>query len=240
MKNVTIIGQGNVATHLCIALAGRVDELINISSRELEDIPSDSDIYILAVSDNAIAEVAARMPKVDGIVAHTAGSVSMQVLMPYFSNVGVFYPLQTFTKGATIDYSHIPCFIEGSDSGVEGRLLGLASLFTSNLHKADSDTRQKLHLASVFACNFTNYLWSISQEILSTQGYGMEVLMPLIEVSISKLKYLSPADAQTGPARRGDTEVVNQHLQELNGTHYQKIYELLSEEIMQKYNSKGL
>ena len=114
--NITVIGTGNVASHLCVALAGTTDELYNISSRTLEDLPLDSDLYIIAVNDDAIPQVAAQMPKVKGVVTHTAGSVDMRVLSPYFDRIGVLYPLQTFTKGTDIDYSEIPVFIEGSDN----------------------------------------------------------------------------------------------------------------------------
>ncbi|MCM1319172.1 MAG: DUF2520 domain-containing protein [Muribaculaceae bacterium] len=232
MNKVCIIGSGNVATHLCIALAGKVDELINVSSRELEDLPMDSDIYLIAVSDSAIGKVADAMPRVDGIVAHTAGSVGIDVLKPYFKRVGVFYPLQTFTKGAYLDYSVIPVFVEASDKGSEGQLLGLASLFTTHLHKADSARRETLHLASVFACNFTNYLWTAADEILQREGLNLDVLMPLIDATVSKLKYMDPSEAQTGPASRGDTEVISRHEKALEGTKLHDIYHILSEAIL--------
>lgn len=232
MEKVTIIGQGNVATHLCIALAGKVEELINISSRELEDCPQDSDIYIIAVSDNAIKEVAEKMPEVSGIVAHTAGSVPMELLKTAKTNrYGVFYPLQTFTKGAHLDYSSIPVFVEGSDSRVEDELFALASLFTANVHKADSAKREKLHIASVFACNFTNFLWTISDSILEKEGLGINLLIPLIEASVDKLRYMSPMRAQTGPASRNDTDVMQRHESELSGSPYLEIYNLLSTSI---------
>jgi len=240
MKRVTIIGQGNVATHLCVALAGRVDELVNVSSREPEDIPADSDIYIIAVSDDAIATVAASMPGVGGIVAHTAGSVPMEVLRPYFKHIGVFYPLQTFTKGDTLDYSRIPVFVEGNDSTVQSQLLGLASMFTANLFTANSAQRGRIHLASVFASNFANCLWGIADDILRPQGYGVDVLLPLIEASANKLKYMTPAEAQTGPARRGDAKIIELHTRELAGTPYQTIYELLSETILKKYTNSNI
>ncbi|MCM1005847.1 MAG: DUF2520 domain-containing protein [Prevotella sp.] len=232
MNKITIIGTGNVATHLCIALAGKVDELINISSREPEEIPTDSDIYIIAVSDRAITEVASKMPGVAGVVAHTAGSVSIDVLKPYFDNIGVFYPLQTFTKGAYLDYSAIPMFIEGNNAATEGMLMGVASLFTSHLQKADSQQRRTLHLASVFACNFANCLWSITNDILRTEHLDFDVLLPLIDTSVSKLKYLDPEEAQTGPAARGDTQVIDIHLNLLKNPEYKQIYSLLSQSII--------
>lgn len=232
MNKVTIIGTGNVATHLCIALASKVDELINISSRELDDVPEDSDIYIIAVSDDAIVDVASSLPRLHGIVAHTSGSVPMDVLSPFFDNTGVFYPLQTFTKGAYLEYSAIPVFVEGSDVAVQGWLLGLASLFTTHLHKADSTRRRALHIAAVFACNFVNHMFEAADEILKENQLGIEVLMPLIEATVSKLKYMTPNEAQTGPAARKDTSVLQRHIRELDGTAWQEIYKLITDSII--------
>lgn len=233
MNKVTIIGQGNVAMHLCVALAGTVDELVNVSSRELEDLPLDSDIYIIAVSDNAIGEVVDRMPDVHGVVAHTAGSVGMDVVSRRFKDAGVFYPLQTFTKGAFLDYSVIPVFVEGTNTAVEGKLLGLASLFTTHLMKADSARRERLHIASVFACNFTNHLWKIADDILREDGMTLEVLMPLIEATVEKLRHLTPGEAQTGPASRGDTSVLARHAERLAHTEYLDIYNIISKAILE-------
>lgn len=238
MNRVTIIGQGNVATHLCVALAGMVDELVNVSSRELEDVPADSDIYLIAVSDSAIEEVVRRMPDVNGIVAHTAGSVGMDVVTSRFKDAGVFYPLQTFTKGVSLDYSCIPVFVEGTDSAVEGKLLGLASKFTTHLMKADSARRERLHIASVFACNFTNHLWEIADTLLREEGMTLEVLMPLIEATTDKLRHLSPREAQTGPAARGDTAVLNRHAEELKYTKYLEIYNILSKAILESNHER--
>lgn len=238
MNRVTIIGQGNVATHLCVALAGTVDELVNVSSREPEEIPADSDIYLIAVSDNAIEEVVGRMPDVKGIVAHTAGSVGMDVVSRRFKDAGVFYPLQTFTKGAFLDYSSIPVFVEGTDAAVEGKLLGLASMFTTHLMMADSARRERLHIASVFACNFTNHLWGIADAILREDGMTLEVLMPLIEATTDKLRYLSPREAQTGPAARGDTAVLKRHAEKLKDTRYLEIYNILSKAIFESNHER--
>lgn len=234
MNKVTVIGQGNVASHLCVALAGKVGELINVSSRELEDLTPDSDIYLIAVSDDAIGEVAAQMPDVAGIVAHTAGSVGLDILRGRFSRAGVFYPLQTFTKGSFLDYSEIPVFVEGTDSAVEGELLGLASMFTTHLMKADSRRRERLHIASVFACNFTNCLWGIADSLLKEDDLSIDVLIPLIGATVDKLRYMSPGKAQTGPASRGDTDVVNRHIARIENDTYKDIYKSLSKVILER------
>lgn len=235
MSSITIIGQGNVGTHLCVALSDAVDELISISSRTLEDLPLDSDAYLIAVSDDAIEEVAAHLPKLNGIVAHTSGSKSIDILSKYFNRYGVFYPLQTFTKYSDLNYSQIPVFIEGSDTAVTTELMRIASLFTSHIHRADSALRRRLHVSAVLACNYTNHLWYLADSLLQRDGLSLEILRPLIDATIEKLRYLSPADAQTGPAARGDMDTIQAHMEELANTTYGSIYKLLAESIL---NSK--
>ena len=228
---VSIIGQGNVGTHLCVVLAGVADEVITVNSRTLEDLPLNSDIYLIAVKDEAVASVAERLPELSGIVAHTSGSVGADVLKR-FERYGVFYPLQTFTKGGYLDYSAIPVFVEGSDKAVEQKLLDLASLFTKKLHVADSGLREKLHIAAVFACNFTNHLWKLADDMLADNGLGLDVIFPLIEASVEKLRYMSPNEAQTGPASRGDVDIIRKHEAALKGTPLAGIYATLSDSIM--------
>ena len=203
MLKVSVIGTGNVGTHLCVALSDKVDELVSVNSRTLEDLPLDSDIYILSVSDRAISDVAARMPAVRGIVAHTSGSIPMDVLTPYTDRAGVFYPLQTFTKWSDLDYARIPIFVEGSSESVSEKLMDLGSLFSDRLYIADSALRKKLHIASVLACNYVNHLWTKADELLHDEGLSIDILMPLIDAAVDKLHRMPPAEAQTGPASRG-------------------------------------
>lgn len=222
--NITVVGTGNVASHLCVALAGTTDELYNISSRTLEELPLDSDLYLLAVSDDVIPQVAAHMPDVKGVVAHTAGSVGMDVLSPYFSRIGVLYPLQTFTKGTDVDYSEIPVFIEGSDRQSAALLSEVASLFSRHIYPADSERRRLLHVASVFACNYVNGLWGIADKLLQQGGLSIDVLTPLIKATCAKITRMPPAQAQTGPASRGDTGVMRNHLHMLQDPAINEIY----------------
>lgn len=234
LNKVCIIGQGNVGTHMCIALAGTVDELVSVSSRELHDMPTDFDAYIIAVSDSAIESVAKDMPKVRGIVAHTAGSISIDALTPWCEHAGVLYPLQTFTKWADVDYSQVPVFVEGSDEYVTQALSWIAHRFTEHVHTATSEQRKQLHIASIFASNFINHIAGIASDMLEEQGYTLQVLHPLLEATIQKLKYLTPAQAQTGPASRGDIAVVSEHLSLIKDPIHREIYELLSKSIIEK------
>lgn len=235
MIKVAIIGRGNVATHLYEALKNKA-ELTLVNPHTLENMPENPDIILISVSDRAISEVAAKINDQNAVIAHTAGSVPMSILNDISRNIGVFYPLQTFTKGVALDYSSIPVFIEGSNMETGNQLKSLAYLFSNEVVEADSEARKKLHLASVFACNFTNALAAIASDILKDSGIQFDTIIPLMEQTVNKLHYLSPKDAQTGPAVRGDKNVMDMHSSMLKtNPQYQKLYSLLSNII---YNKK--
>lgn len=241
MKSICIIGQGNVATHLCVAFAGNVDELYNINSRTLEDLPLDAELYIISVADEAIAEVAARLPELSGVVAHTSGSTSIDVLDCVKGRRGVFYPLMTFSKDADVDYQKIPVFIEGSDASAVDILRDAASLFTDKIVEMDSERRMKMHVASVFACNFVNALWQVSFDLLGAEDVPFKYILPLIDASAAKLHHLTPREAQTGPARRGDLAVVEKHEKLLSDQpQLQKLYHDLTQLIIEQANDKTI
>lgn len=232
---INIIGNGNVATHLGKALWGKAD-VNNVNSRTLENLNVDADISIISVSDNAIEEVADRIPPMPGIVAHTSGSVPMDILKGKHERCGVFYPLQTFSKDVELDYAKIPFFIEASDSLSEKKLLELAESISCNVRLANSEERKALHIASVFACNFTNHLWHISDTLLKENGFTFGMILPLLEETLRKVSAVSPFEAQTGPARRNDTKVTEAHSRLLSAhPQYQEIYNLLTTSISNSY-----
>ena len=236
---VTIIGRGNVASHLYQALKDKTEVTV-VNPRTLEELPAESDFIIISVSDNAIREIVEKLPPTDAIVAHTAGSVPMECLKGASDNFGVFYPLQTFTKGITLDYSKIPVFIEGSSPEVVSSLKRLAVLFSENVREADSEKRKNLHLASVFACNFTNAMASISRSLLEDAGVDFSALVPLMQQTVNKLQDVSPEKAQTGPAVRGDTNVMESHLKMLeNRRDLQQIYSILSQYISKNIKNES-
>lgn len=212
---ISIIGNGNVATHLYNALKDKT-EISIINSRSFETLPQNTDVILICVSDNAISEIVSKLPPSDAIIVHTSGSIPMDILKKYGLEYGVFYPLQTFTKGIDLEYSDIPVFIEGSSERVVEKLKEIASLFSNDIHNADSEKRRKLHLASVFACNFTNALARISQSLIEKSGIDFSVLRPLMKQTIKKLDVISPEKAQTGPAVRGDSIVIDKHLEMLS------------------------
>lgn len=229
---IAVIGRGRVASHMVKAFAGKA-EVVEVNPHSLEELPSDADIALICVSDNAIAEVAAALAakRVEGIVAHTSGATPMEALSA-FPRHGVFYPLQTFSKGRELSYAELPIFIEGSDAATTQLLWQMAELITRDVHGADSVFRKRLHLAAVFACNFTNHLYAIADTLLREDGLDINVLKPLIRETVAKLDDGTPMEMQTGPAVRGDTATMAAHLK-LLASHpdYQEIYRLLSSSI---------
>lgn len=241
---IAIIGKGNVGTHLANAFCQRGFDARLIDSRKLEGIDKTFDFILISVSDDAIKDVTSSLSIVlkdyEGIIAHTAGSVSIDVLKPFFKKVGVFYPMQTFSKASPeMQYSEIPFFIEGNSLEVEQSLYQLALSISEKVWKLDSPSRSNLHIASVFACNFVNALFSISSDILERINLPFDILLPLIDQTVKKVALISPAEAQTGPARRGDRKVITSHLEQLGGDPKLKnIYEIMSEFLLNKYHSE--
>ena len=228
---IAIIGRGNVASHLFTAIKEKT-EVVMVNPHTLEDLPEKAEIILLCVSDKAISEVFNKLSVSGSIIAHTSGSMPMDILKGNSPNFGVIYPLQTFTKGLKMTYDNIPVFIEGSNPDTVEKLKHVASLISEDIREADSNERKKLHLASVFACNFTNALAGISEEILKDSGIDFSAILPLMDQTVKKLKTLSPKEAQTGPARRGDKDVMKVHLKMLEqNPDIQKIYSLLSAQI---------
>lgn len=232
--NISIIGAGNVGSYL----AGWLETDHNVtlvSSRTLDNLPSESDVIIIATKDDVIPEVAEKVRGKAGLIAHTSGSVPGSVLDGCADKTGVFYPLQTFTKGVEMEKSEVPVFIEGSDGVAARTLSDIARTFTGNIFHAGSEQRKKLHVAAVFACNFTNALIGMADGLLKEDGFDYTVLLPLIRQTIGKLSSIDPEKAQTGPAARGDRRVVESHIRMLEShPEYQEIYRTISQFIMKK------
>ncbi|MDE6027175.1 MAG: DUF2520 domain-containing protein, partial [Muribaculaceae bacterium] len=231
------IGRGNVASHLRKALEPFC-RVVMVNPHNLEGLDMEADITLISVSDSAIPEVLGKLPKMNGIVSHTSGSTPINVFENSGSkNYGVFYPLQTFSKDKDLHYDQIPFYIEGSEKGVEEILSELARLISPHVRYADSAQRKSVHIASVFSCNFVNHLWALSAGFLEENGLSFNDLLPLIEETFNKIKVLPPYDAQTGPAVRGDRNIINNHLQQLSeNKEMLKIYEELSDSILRSHN----
>ncbi len=237
---VAVIGTGNVGTQFA-----RIFGVEPISSRTLAGLPEDADLYIISVSDSAVAEVAAKLPRVKGIVVHTTGSVPMEVLSQVeCKGYGVMYPFQTISRLRQLSPDKIPLLLEASDSKTLEEIKSIAeSAGFSNIAFADSEKRRKVHLTGTFACNFTNAMMAISQQILSDCGIDKDIIRPLVEETIEKLKTLPAKDAQTGPAVRNDISTLNAHLELLKMLGMKEeaeIYNAVSNYIISSHNPTTL
>lgn len=225
---VVIIGRGAVGENLAAALGDKV-EIVQQFGRDMTHVVDDADYYIIAVPDDAIASVAAKLPAKRGVVMHTSGATPMSVLECANRRCAVLYPLQTFSRGVRVDMAAVHIFVEG-DEEVET----LARMLTPHIHHADSRDRLQLHLAGVFACNFVNCLLSIAEELMSERNLPFDTLLPLVQSTIDKLHHLSPTQAQTGPAARHDASTIARHEALLDGDRLE-VYKLLTRLIWDKH-----
>lgn len=235
-NQIFIIGSGNVAFHLVRAYSEAGIKAIGINPHTLEGIPASPGTGIIAVRDDAISEVASRLAhKGFSCIAHTSGSVGIEALEGAAARTGVFYPLQTFSKDRELTYSEIPFFIEGNSPETEEGLRMLARIISKDVRHADSSMRRRMHVAAVFACNFSNHLVAIADSILREDNADYRVLLPLMRETIAKLEHLSPERAQTGPAARGDIRIIESHEKMLSSRpEIKELYHTISESILRK------
>lgn len=227
MISVLIIGKGNVGSHLYNAFFN-IDEInvIQISSRTLDNIPK-ATITIIAVSDDAIAEVSSKIK--NDFVVHTSGSVSINDLKNEHRK-GVFYMLQTFSKDKKVNFSEVPFCLEAENEKDYLLLETLAKLVGKKIYPINSEQRKILHVSAVFVNNFTNHLYKIGNDICKEHNVPFEILQPLIKETALKIQELSPEKAQTGPAIRKDKKTIKNHLNLLD-KNQQKIYKILTKSI---------
>lgn len=257
IRNISFIGSGNLAWHLAPALENAGYKVSEIYSRtaengqklvrrlynarlkeDLDFSGSDADLLIISVKDEAIESISTELIlKENCAVVHTSGTQPLSILGYVPTELtGVLYPLQTFTKSKSIDFREIPFCIEGMTSNLFDQLAIVAGSISSKVYKIDSHDRRVLHLAAVFACNFTNHMFSISKSLLDRQGMEFDLLRPLIVETINKSLELGPEKSQTGPAIREDADVIDQHLSYLaNDEKIADIYDMLSRHIITTY-----
>lgn len=257
-STIALIGAGNLATHLALALVGAGHQIVGICSRsgssaqrlldrlgqggvatsQVADLPT-ADFYLIAAKDDAIAQVAAEWPsdKRTGILAHTSGGVPIDALHSAGAPYGVLYPLQTFSKDRAVDFQAIPCFVEGANEEIAQQLQQLAQSISQQVQFLDSERRRVLHLSAVMACNFVNHLYDLAGQQLAQHGLSPSLLQPLIKETADKIKNLSPREAQTGPAIRGDQRVLDAHRALLAQQPLTlQLYNLMSESIFQTFH----
>lgn len=254
---VAILGTGNVAWHLAPALedAGHIvtevygrdhNKVQQITKRlyntegktDLDFSESEAEIFILAVSDQAISELADEviLPE-DSILVHTSGAVSQDILdYSSASNTGIFYPLQTFTKDREINFEEVPFLLESEDGSTLQKLKKLAKSLSPLQYIVKSKDRMALHVAAVFASNFSNHMLRLAEEIMARKGLDYEMLKPLIIETMSKSLELGAKKAQTGPAVRSDFNTLDAHYKFLNyNEQVAEIYRLISQDIIDSY-----
>jgi predicted short-subunit dehydrogenase-like oxidoreductase (DUF2520 family) len=251
--NISFVGAGNVAESLATGLAANGHRIISVASRngvnaralaavaggEWRDdlsVPGNCDVVIISVTDSAVAQVAAGLVVPEGaIIAHTAGSVPLDVLQRK-SGAGVFYPLQTFTKEFPPDLRKVPFFIEATDSRTLQILRELGESIGTGVWECDSVARKQLHVAAVFTNNFSNYMMTVGDSVAASAGIDAKLLRPLIEETVRKALRTGPEAAQTGPAVRHDAGTMESHIDLLSfSPQYQKLYRLVSKMISGHY-----
>ena len=246
MIKVVLIGSGNVAQHLIQAFAKSKEiEVSQVFSRQKETITPlfdsckitdnyndivEANLYITAVSDDSIAKVSLQLPFTNRLVVHTSGSVPIDSLDTK-NRRGIFYPLQTFTKGKEVDFSQIPICLESEDETDFNLLEKVAKAISNNAFKSNEKQRKALHISAVFVNNFVNEMYRIGNEICEENKVPFEILKPLILETVNKVMKLSPSAAQTGPAKRNDTQTIEAHLGFLSNENHATIYKILTQSI---------
>jgi predicted short-subunit dehydrogenase-like oxidoreductase (DUF2520 family) len=249
-EKIVFIGAGRVATELGLALKGKYN-IVQVYSRtnasakklagklncgftdKLEKVDKNADLYIIAVKDDAIAKVAQGLGLKVKTVFHTSGGVGMEVLKGVSENIGVLYPPHTF-KGNKAFPKNMPCCIEASNANVKKKLTDLAKDLSGKVYYMDSDQRAGLHLAAVFANNFSNHMFTIADELTTRAHIPFELVKHLIKETVDKLDEARPGKNQTGPANRGDVKTLKKHEQMLkDNARYLSIYKLISKSIQE-------
>jgi predicted short-subunit dehydrogenase-like oxidoreductase (DUF2520 family) len=250
MIKVCIIGSGNVAQHLIVALQnsiinGAEIELVQVFARQKATLfhlldfnkitddwktLAEADLYIIAVSDEAISTVSEQIQFKNKLVVHTSGGVSLENLVS-INRKGVFYPLQTFSKNKAVNFKSIPICLESQNASDYQLLQKVAQAISDVVIAINSEQRKALHVAAVFVNNFTNHLYKIGNDICTENNVTFEILKPLIQETAEKIMQLSPNEAQTGPAIRNDNETINAHLSLLSNENQKNIYKIITQSI---------
>ncbi|MGG5577387.1 Rossmann-like and DUF2520 domain-containing protein [Myroides sp. C15-4] len=248
MVTITILGSGKVAHHLIANILDsdqlHLQQIYARNTNSVTDLVPESivvhdmaqlqpaDIFIIAVSDSAIEEVSASIPLANQFVVHTSGTIPMSALK--LERRGVLYMLQSFTKEKEVDFTSIPFCIEANHKEDFQLLERIAVSFSERVYKISSEQRKAIHLAAVFVNNFTNHMFTLGEEVCKEHQVPFEILKPLIAETANKIMELSPVEAQTGPASRGDQNTINQHLTLLTDSTKKEIYQLITKSIQNR------
>ena len=254
---IVILGAGNVATHLGLALKKNRHEIVQVYSRsmtsakelggklkcaytnDLKEVSGKADLYVVAITDHQLKIFLKTFPVTDKAIVHTSGSTGISVFGKRFTNYGVIYPLQTFSKDSKPDFSRIPVLIETSGTKATKLIRDVAETLSAFVFDFNSEDRRHVHLAAVIANNFSNHLFLLAEKILLKKNIPFTILGPLMNETVNKAISIGPAAAQTGPAKRGDATVISEHLRMLaKDSDLKEIYRMLSESIRREQGQK--
>lgn len=254
IQRVTLIGAGNLATQLGKAFCNAGIEIVQVYSRTLEsartlgmvlnsaftnkkeEIDLSAGLILVAVKDDVTGQVLDGVNLRQNLIVHTAGSVPMDCLAKYSERRGVFYPLQTFSKVRDVDFTDIPVCLEASSTEILNELKELAGKISGSVYEINSEERKVLHLAAVFTCNFVNHFYYLGNQLLENQGLAFDLLKPLIRETAAKVMEMDPYEAQTGPAKRYDETIINNHLNLMdNRPELREIYSFVTKSIFKAY-----
>jgi len=253
MINVSFLGFGNVGYHLCNSLIKESGiTIIQIYNRSSITLPTkfapisfttklseikDADIYIIAVPDDAIESFSESLPFKNKLVVHTSGGADINKLSKH-NKRGVLYPLQTFTKNKTVAFKDIPICIEAENDSDLALIRKLGERISEKVVEIKSEDRARLHLAAVFVNNFVNYIYQVSEAIVTKEGLDFDLLKPLILETAHKIEVLSPKEVQTGPAKRNDLKTIEKHLHLLDNSPHKVLYQQITKAIQDTYGKK--
>ena len=256
---ICLIGSGNLGTNLGLTLYQNGFEIKQVISRTLnnatclakqigaeysdniDDIIDECDTIIFSVSDDAIPELIKGRQFGDKILIHTAGSVKRDVFKDVSDNYGVLYPLQSFSQHSIAEFKNAPVLIEGNNNYSFSRIRQIADQISSRVYEVNYSDRLKLHTAAVFACNFTNYMYQVANDIIEDLPIDFSIFKPLIRETTEKvIKTLDPVKSQTGPALRNDHTTMNKHLELIsNDQELSELYKLISNRIFESKNQRN-
>ena len=250
IETVSLVGSGNIAHWLVYALKKADVDIRQIYSRQLDhakelaakadadaidslrDLLPDSDLYIFSVKDDSYETLLSQLPFRLPLAVHTAGSLSIRIFEPYADSYGILYPYQSLNKNMDFANVEVPLSVESNDKMVENELFAFAGRLSSTVQLMGEARRLVLHRAAIFGCNFTNAMYAIAYDILRENNIDWRMILPLLENTLDKVKTMNPHDAQTGPAKRGDQNIILMHQEALQDERLREIYRLMSDYIM--------
>ena len=254
IQRVTVLGAGNVGHNFGLAFkqagyliheiysrtqdsAVALSQILNCNfTTELDSLDPGADLYIIAVNDDALPTIIENFPFKDKLTVHTSGATSLEVFEGKgFSDFGIFYPVQSFSKDDTESLTPIPICVEANKEEIEELMMSFSRSLSMKVYQLDSEKRKALHVAAVFANNFSNHMYTIAEELLDDSDISFDIVRPLIERTAKKIHSRKPASIQTGPAVRNDQKIIQKHLEHLNAhPDYKELYEAITASIVKK------